>query len=214
MADVFSLIAAALDEPARFAPPVAAVSVATAVTALLWPYIDERRKRLRLKHVQGAERRMRKQAADGRRRRRADDVVSLRYERPKKFYADIVERLRLGDLLKNPKMRTLVYQAGFRSPGAVIQFTALRAIAAIGFGALVAVYLPLVLNLQLPFAALALAIALAAAVGWQSPVIYLKNRLDKRKTEVRRHWPTAMDLLLICVESGMSTEAAFRKVAE
>ncbi|MEO0361117.1 MAG: type II secretion system F family protein, partial [Pseudomonadota bacterium] len=47
-----------------------------------------------------------------------------------------------------------------------------------------------------------------------SPVIYLKNRLDKRKTEVRRHWPTAMDLLLICVESGMSTEAAFRKVAE
>jgi tight adherence protein C len=46
------------------------------------------------------------------------------------------------------------------------------------------------------------------------PRLYVKNRIAKRQTSIRRSWPDALDLLLICVESGMSREMAFRKVAE
>ena len=39
-------------------------------------------------------------------------------------------------------------------------------------------------------------------------------RSRKRQLSVRRAWPDALDLLLICVESGMGIEGAFRKVSE
>src|SRR5207253_2733003 len=39
------------------------------------------------------------------------------------------------------------------------------------------------------------------------------NTIKKRQLKVRRSWPDALDLLLICVESGMSIEQAFRRVS-
>ncbi|MEP5625025.1 MAG: type II secretion system F family protein, partial [Hyphomicrobiales bacterium] len=46
------------------------------------------------------------------------------------------------------------------------------------------------------------------------PNIYLKNCIDKRKRIIQRAWPDALDLMLICVESGMAIEPAFQRVAE
>jgi tight adherence protein C len=37
--------------------------------------------------------------------------------------------------------------------------------------------------------------------------------MAKRQQSIRRAWPDALDLMLICVESGMSLEMAFKKVA-
>jgi tight adherence protein C len=42
----------------------------------------------------------------------------------------------------------------------------------------------------------------------------LKNKIKKRQLSIKRAFPDTLDLLLICVESGMSIEAAFKKVAE
>jgi tight adherence protein C len=53
-----------------------------------------------------------------------------------------------------------------------------------------------------------------AYIGFYSPNLYVGNVVSKRQKSVRRAWPDALDLLLICVESGMSAEAAFRKVSE
>jgi tight adherence protein C len=54
----------------------------------------------------------------------------------------------------------------------------------------------------------------AAFIGMQLPYIFLKNQISKRQLSVRRAFPDALDLLLICVESGMSIESAFRKVSQ
>jgi tight adherence protein C len=56
--------------------------------------------------------------------------------------------------------------------------------------------------------------AIVALLGYYVPGIYVKNRIAKRQTAIRRAWPDALDLLLICVESGLSIESAFRKVSE
>ncbi len=48
----------------------------------------------------------------------------------------------------------------------------------------------------------------------QLPYLFLKNKISKRQLSIRRAFPDALDLLLICVESGMSIEAAFRKVSQ
>jgi tight adherence protein C len=52
-----------------------------------------------------------------------------------------------------------------------------------------------------------------AYAGIKAPEIFLKNKTSKRQESIRRAYPDALDLLLICVESGMSIEHAFRKVA-
>ena len=53
-----------------------------------------------------------------------------------------------------------------------------------------------------------------AYVGFYIPVLYVSNRATKRKQAITKAWPDALDLMLICVESGMSVEAAMRKVAD
>jgi tight adherence protein C len=57
-------------------------------------------------------------------------------------------------------------------------------------------------------------ICLAATYfGIKVPSLYLKNRIQKRQLSIKRAFPDALDLLLICVESGMSIEAAFKRVS-
>ena len=46
------------------------------------------------------------------------------------------------------------------------------------------------------------------------PLMMLKNKIQKRQLSIKRAFPDTLDLLLICVESGMSIEAAFKKVSE
>jgi tight adherence protein C len=53
----------------------------------------------------------------------------------------------------------------------------------------------------------------AAWAGMQAPMVFLRNAISKRQLSIKRAFPDALDLLLICVESGMSIEAAFRKVS-
>jgi len=56
---------------------------------------------------------------------------------------------------------------------------------------------------------------MAAAVGgFYAPNLFLKNRITKRRTSIMQAFPDALDLLLICVEAGMSIEAAIAKVSQ
>ena len=53
----------------------------------------------------------------------------------------------------------------------------------------------------------------AAAVGFYLPDMFVSNQIQRRQTSIMQAFPDALDLLLICVESGMSIEAAFTRVA-
>ncbi len=44
-------------------------------------------------------------------------------------------------------------------------------------------------------------------------MLFLQNSIAKRQLSIKRAFPDALDLLLICLESGMSIEVAFRKVS-
>ena len=58
-----------------------------------------------------------------------------------------------------------------------------------------------------------IAVVAALYIGIKLPEIFLKNQTTKRQLSMRRAIPDAMDSLLICVESGISVEHAFRKVS-
>ncbi len=53
----------------------------------------------------------------------------------------------------------------------------------------------------------------AAALGFFLPGIFVSNMISKRQLSMQRAFPDSLDLMLICVQSGMSIEAAFGKVA-
>ena len=76
-------------------------------------------------------------------------------------------------------------------------------------------YLFWIIDLAAAGASSRFGIALGVAyVGFYAPILYVSNVIQKRQKSIRRAWPDALDLMLICVESGMSAEAAFRKVSE
>jgi tight adherence protein C len=53
----------------------------------------------------------------------------------------------------------------------------------------------------------------ASLLGFYLPDLFLNNTISRRQQSIMRAFPDALDLLLICVESGMSVEAAFQRVA-
>jgi len=54
----------------------------------------------------------------------------------------------------------------------------------------------------------------AFVLGYYAPNIYISNIAAKRKVSIVQAFPDSLDLLLICVESGMSIEAALIRVSE
>ena len=104
--------------------------------------------------------------------------------------------------------------AGFRGQQAEIAFLFFRLVAPIGFAVFTLFYLFVVNDFDLPVL-FRLGIVLASTfVGVKSPEIFLSNVISKRQTSIRRAWPDSLDLLLICVEAGMSIEQAFRRVSQ
>jgi tight adherence protein C len=54
----------------------------------------------------------------------------------------------------------------------------------------------------------------AGYCGFYLPNVFLKNLVQKRQASITQAFPDALDMLLICVQAGMSIEAAFGKVSK
>lgn len=129
------------------------------------------------------------------------------------FKKRVVERLNLTKLLEDPKVVDQMAQAGFRGPRPVTAFYFFRFATPFVFMALTAFYLFVFNDFGLPVMMRVTASMAAAVAGFYAPNIYLSNLISKRRTSIMQAFPDALDLLLICVESGMSIEAAIQKVS-
>jgi tight adherence protein C len=129
------------------------------------------------------------------------------------FYKKIVERLQLSKLLEDPMVIDKLAQAGFRGPKPVTTFYFFRFAAPFIFGIIAGTYLYAVNGFGLSAMAKICAVLGAFVIGFYGPNIYVSNIASKRRESIMLAFPDALDLLLICVESGMSIEAAIQKVA-
>jgi tight adherence protein C len=69
-------------------------------------------------------------------------------------------------------------------------------------------------KMTISFPVLLMVMAAAAVIGFFFPNIIVSNAIQKRQQELTRSFPDALDLLVICVEAGLSIEAAFSRVAD
>jgi len=130
------------------------------------------------------------------------------------FKKRIVDRLNLSKLLEDPKVAGQMVQAGYRGPRPLTTFYFFRFASPFIFMVVAAFYLFILKVVDWPTMNKLTATMAAAVAGFYAPNLYLKNRIDKRRTSIMQAFPDALDLLLICVEAGMSIEAAIAKVSQ
>jgi len=129
------------------------------------------------------------------------------------FAQRIVENLNLKNALADESLADQLAMAGYRQKSHLNVFLALRFGLPIFFGLATAALVFVVLEMDHTPLMKGVMCLFGAAAGFYLPVMLLKNKVQKRQLSIRRAWPDALDLLLICVESGMSLEAALKKVA-
>ena len=146
------------------------------------------------------------------RERMARGQVSLR-QSPKQYMQRAVENFQLAKWVGQEEAREKLVQAGYRGQAPYVTYLFFRMVLPIAALVIAPVYVFFILNLTYPFPIKIGICLLAVYIGMQLPWIFLKNKIQKRQLSIRRAFPDALDLLLICVESGMSIEAAFKKVS-
>ncbi|MFT4089740.1 MAG: type II secretion system F family protein [Asticcacaulis sp.] len=144
---------------------------------------------------------------------RDNTITGLRHT-DEGLHKTIVEKLNLKTLLEDPKVVDNLAMAGYRGPKPVSTFYFFRMVMPFVLGALATIYIFFVNDFGLQLN-LKILIAVGAFVaGYYAPNIYISNQAQKRRDSIVAAFPDALDLLLICVEAGMSIEAALHKVSE
>lgn len=108
------------------------------------------------------------------------------------------------------KIRAKFLHAGFRDPSAPVIYFALKALLAIG--------LPVLLLLLTDIRARPgnqpmLFLLFAGALGYYLPNVVLSRLTEYRQRELFEAFPDALDLMIVCVESGISLDAAIARTA-
>jgi tight adherence protein C len=138
--------------------------------------------------------------------------ISLR-QSPKQYVQTIVDRLNLSKWFAQEEARLKLVQAGYRGHAPYVTFLFFRMVTPAVSFLLSVFYVFVVVNLNKPMS-VKIGICIGAAyLGMHLPMMFLKNRITRRQTSIKRAFPDTLDLLLICVESGMSIEAALRRVS-
>ena len=148
-----------------------------------------------------------------RRQSRAElEGKSLKRE-SKGLLSDLDRKFDLQKMLEDPNVESSMQKAGLRGPGPVSAFYAARLILPFIFAILVfiAVFVLQIIEIETPAFRYG-SLLFGAGAGFYLPNVYVSNLGSKRQKSIMRAFPDALDLMLICVESGMSIEVAFQKV--
>ncbi len=140
--------------------------------------------------------------------------ATLRHK-DKSVYTTVVEALQLQKLLDPEVTRDKLKRAGLRGPAPLMAFMFFQIVMPILIGITTALYLVYINDHGHHAVSTRAGIAIGAALmGYYLPTIFVSNIISKRKESINKAWPDALDLLMICVQSGMSIEAAFRLVSQ
>ncbi|MEG6508459.1 type II secretion system F family protein [Methyloligella sp. 2.7D] len=202
---IYSLI-----QPQTLVVILTAVAAFATVAVLVTPFLVGNRLESRMKYVAGERDRLRAE--------RMAELAEERHARlrkdPRTFMKRVVDKLNLRKALETDETRDRLKMAGFRGQAPVIAFLFFRATLPIATFTVAALYAFFWADFDLaPIARLGIAIG-GAYVGFYLPNIFVTNLIQKRQKSIKQAFPDALDLLLICVQSGMSIESAMNQVSK
>ena len=207
---MLDLILKKLSDPNFVVGVLAAIAVGATVVTVVSPFVETDTLGRRMKQVSSERERIR---AREREKLAKSGKGSLRPE-AKAFMSRIVDGFNVSKWLGTETAKTQLAMAGYRGQGAEVTFLFFRLIMPLVCGLLVTAYIFVLTNLAWS-TGMKIAICIAGAyLGIKAPEIFLSNTINKRQKSIRQSFPDTLDLLLICVESGMSLEHAGRKVSQ
>jgi tight adherence protein C len=185
-----------------------AIATFATVMTLAMPFIAKDNLNSRMKTM-ASER----AALRARERERLNAGSGLRGASAKGYVQNVVRRFNLMQWLGEEEARTMLVQAGYRGQGPYQTYIFMRLIAPIGLFLLSMFYVFVGLQLDQPPLINVMICVMIGAVGVMLPKLILSNQIQRRQQSVKRAFPDSLDLLLICVEAGMSIETAFKRVS-
>jgi len=188
-----------------------ALGCAASILTFAMPFLQTDNLGRRMKAVSTERERIRQRERE--RMATKTQKTALRLE-PKKFFKDFAERLNLSNWLGTNRAKSQLAMAGYRGPSAEYTFLFFRLVSPLVLSVVAAFYIFVVLQWDKPFFIKLGAVMVALYIGLKGPEVFLSNTISKRQHGMERAYPNTLDLLLICVESGMSIEHSFRKVSQ
>jgi tight adherence protein C len=132
---------------------------------------------------------------------------------PKGFMQEIVDRFNLRSVFDSEDVRDKLKTAGLRGQAPLVTYMFFRVAMPAIIAVLALIYLFVIADYEYP-ALVKIGLAVGAAyAGFYLPNMFVENLVQRRQTSIKNSFPDALDMLLICVQSGMSVEAAFGKVS-
>ena len=199
-----------MHDPKLMASVFAAIAAMATVITLAMPLLARNDLTRRMNAVSVEREKLRQRERE---RLARGDKVQLR-QSPKQYMKRVVDQFNLGKWVGQEQAREKLIQAGYRGNAPYVAYLFFRMVSPIVAFLFALFYLFFVIETDKPPMVKLGMCLFAAFVGMQIPYLFLKNKISKRQLSVRRAFPDALDLLLICVESGMSIESAFRKVSQ
>ena len=204
-----SLIASLLQIETLITVLVALAAFGTVLT-IAGPYLEGDKLKTRIKGVTEERERMRAQL----KAQLSGNDARLR-EKPKTgVYNQLVVAFNLNKVFEGEASRDMLRQAGFRAEKHLITFLALRAIIPLVVAIITFVYASTIFADRVSPTMRIVAAMVALVIGFYIPGVGLKNLIQRRQASVKKAWSDALDLLLICVESGMALEPSMVRVAK
>lgn len=200
-------------EPQNMVAILAAVAVFATIVTVATPFLqrDEFATRMKTAALERDKIRARERArlaSEGQNAKKA----TLRQESAG-MMRDLVERLNLRKALADDATFSNLRMAGYRKQSHIYIFLFFRVVLPAIMLLAAFIYVFAIAEMQRPFMIKLTIVLVVGYAGFYAPNMFVKNQIAKRQLSIRRAWPDALDLLLICVESGMGLESAFRKVA-
>ena len=184
---------------------------ALAVVSFMIPFMKSRKRAARIQDVVSKRRgELSRQQMDG-----LTHGSSMRPGKDKPYVAfakAAMARLKLDSLLSTEKARDFLAQAGYRGKNVLTVYAFSRVVGAAAGPVVAMLLIGLIEEFDYPFIVHAGLWGLGGFIGFHLPKIMVSNAAQKRQQEIIKAFPDAMDLMVICVESGLTVEGAFDRI--
>jgi tight adherence protein C len=199
-------------QPQTLVLVLAAVAAFATVLTLTLPLLSRDRTAMRMK-VMATERDKMRAARLATLGQENGGAGSLR-QAPKGFMQEIVDQLNLRSFFDSEELRDKLKMAGLRGQAPLVAYMFFRICMPIVAFILAIVYLFIVASYDYPPIAKFGVAIVAGYLGFYLPNVFIQNLVTRRQESIKAAFPDALDMILICVQAGMSVEAGFAKVAK
>lgn len=189
------------------------LAVGGTIYSVVMPLLEGDRLKSRMKSVALERDKIRARERQRLANEKAADPRAAFRAKPKESVKDFVDRFNLMEALSDESTKSKLRMAGLRGSGPLYTFVLARVLVPIALF-LASLFYGFLILADADGTSIFLGSLFVAGLGVFGPNMYIKNRIENRQQSIRRAWPDALDLMLICVESGISIEGAFGRVAE